>query len=116
MSAEVATLVMEGRVQVSTSDYETCRQWYKSIFCSSNCVDIDECSQGNPCPANSNCANTDGSFVCTCLPGFREQREGGRLQCNGMCLRNPIVVSLLSLQGQRHYSQLVHLCGMGWLF
>ena len=54
-------------------------------------LDIDECSQGNPCPSNSNCTNTDGSFVCTCLSGFREQNQGSDLQCNGMILINPIL-------------------------
>lgn len=92
MSAEVAILEMEGHAQVSTSVYEMWRQWYESIFYSSNYVDINECSEGNPCPANSNCTNTDGSFVCTCLSGFREQHDGSSPQCNGMCLIYVLII------------------------
>ena len=35
-------------------------------------LDIDEClsSLANNCPVNSNCANNDGSYTCTCLSGF----------------------------------------------
>ncbi|VDI38553.1 Hypothetical predicted protein [Mytilus galloprovincialis] len=36
------------------------------------CEDINECLDGTDnCPANSNCTNTDGSFTCICLDGFR---------------------------------------------
>ncbi|VDI67896.1 Hypothetical predicted protein [Mytilus galloprovincialis] len=37
------------------------------------CEDINECLDGiDNCPANSNCTNTDGSFTCICLEGFRK--------------------------------------------
>ncbi|XP_071153468.1 uncharacterized protein [Mytilus edulis] len=37
------------------------------------CEDINECLDGTDnCPANSNCTNTDGSFTCNCLAGFRK--------------------------------------------
>ncbi|CAL1534931.1 unnamed protein product, partial [Lymnaea stagnalis] len=35
------------------------------------CQDIDECTS-HPCDPNANCTNTVGSYVCTCLPGFRK--------------------------------------------
>ena len=32
--------------------------------------DVDECSLNGTCPEHSTCANTFGSFVCTCNEGF----------------------------------------------
>ncbi|XP_072048625.1 protein HEG-like [Amphiura filiformis] len=39
--------------------------------------DIDECSNSNlnACDLNTNCTNTDGSYYCTCLDGFRGNGE-----------------------------------------
>ena len=35
------------------------------------CPDIDECSASSPvCDINANCANTRGSYYCTCKAGF----------------------------------------------
>jgi hypothetical protein len=33
------------------------------------CADINECD-ANPCDVNADCANSSGSFSCTCHPGF----------------------------------------------
>ena len=34
-------------------------------------TDIDECSEGiDDCDINSDCADTDGSFTCTCREGY----------------------------------------------
>ena len=41
------------------------------------CVaDIDECQQeggleGHHCHSNTRCVNTNGSYICECLPGYR---------------------------------------------
>jgi len=36
-----------------------------------SCSDIDECTLGTDnCDANADCANTDGSFTCTCNVGY----------------------------------------------
>ena len=32
--------------------------------------DIDECLTGTPCDANATCADTFGSYTCTCNSGF----------------------------------------------
>uniref|UniRef100_A0A4W5JZ34 EGF-like domain-containing protein n=1 Tax=Hucho hucho TaxID=62062 RepID=A0A4W5JZ34_9TELE len=37
------------------------------------CVDTDECNEWDiipPCGSNATCYNTQGSFLCQCLPGF----------------------------------------------
>ena len=39
--------------------------------------DIDEC-QMKPCPDNSICQNTPGSFNCTCQPGFSGKSCSGK--------------------------------------
>ena len=33
-------------------------------------ADVDECEINGTCPEHSTCANTFGSFVCTCNEGF----------------------------------------------
>ena len=47
-------------------------------------VDIDECTAppGVTCPANSNCINTAGSYVCACETGFYKDSSG---LCQGEC-------------------------------
>ena len=35
-------------------------------------VDIDECARGlSDCDSNAACGNTNGSFTCTCFPGYQ---------------------------------------------
>ena len=42
--------------------------------------DIDECiAMEQPCDANANCTNTDGSYVCTCSEGY----TGDGTLCSG---------------------------------
>ena len=44
-------------------------------------LDIDECTAGkDDCDQNADCANTDGSFKCTCNKGF----TGDGTTCKGM--------------------------------
>ena len=43
-------------------------------------VDINECETGkHNCDANATCKNTEGSFVCTCKPGY----SGNGVNCTG---------------------------------
>lgn len=41
-------------------------------------LDIDECV-ANPCDVNAACLNTNGSYQCSCRPGF----EGDGESCTG---------------------------------
>ncbi|KAK2894957.1 hypothetical protein Q8A67_012186 [Cirrhinus molitorella] len=43
------------------------------------CSDIDECASPHMCGLQSVCVNTDGSYRCDCLPGYRA--AGPRRQC-----------------------------------
>ena len=45
-----------------------------------DCIDIDECDT-NPCPENSECNNTHGSYTCTCLVGFDSVDQNGTFAC-----------------------------------
>ena len=46
-------------------------------------VDIDECtSKIHNCDRNALCKNTEGSFTCTCKPGYK----GDSKKCNGKYL------------------------------
>ena len=49
--------------------------------------DIDECAlRTDNCDANAECTDTDGSFNCTCNPGF----EGDGVNCESKPLHNLI--------------------------
>ena len=40
-------------------------------MCTALHADINECENGdNNCSENSNCTNTEGSFTCSCNPGY----------------------------------------------
>ena len=41
--------------------------------------DINECGSADSCDVNSNCTNTDGSYTCSCLPGY----SGDGITCSG---------------------------------
>ncbi|XP_038601643.1 complement component C1q receptor [Tachyglossus aculeatus] len=42
------------------------------------CVDVDECARGpGAAPCTQLCANTDGSFACSCRPGFAPAGQSG---------------------------------------
>lgn len=50
-------------------------------------LDIDECAD-NPCDINAACLNANGSYECTCRPGFRgvgESCTGDRLLVYSSC-------------------------------
>ncbi|XP_046847458.1 cadherin-23-like [Xenia sp. Carnegie-2017] len=47
------------------------RPGYKLEADGESCGDINECENGNGGCINSNCRNTDGSYWCDCLPGYK---------------------------------------------
>ena len=48
-------------------------------------ADIDECAVPNEC--HQGCLNTNGSFLCTCLPGFLLSSDGTTCECRNDCYR-----------------------------
>ncbi|XP_053329536.1 latent-transforming growth factor beta-binding protein 4 [Spea bombifrons] len=55
-----------------------CRAGYR--LQNRRCVDINECQTEPTCGPHGKCVNTDGSFQCECLPGFR--LSGDRTRCS----------------------------------
>lgn len=50
---------------------------YETSTESGGCSDVDECKGlDSPCPANSNCTNSPGSFACHCLAGYSDDGVG----------------------------------------
>ncbi len=39
------------------------------------CVDVDECASPGACGANMLCTNSEGGFMCECLPGFIDEGD-----------------------------------------
>lgn len=62
---------MESLVQVSTKIADLHHQVLCFYFVLFVFPDTDECVQsGTVCHTNALCNDTDGGFVCQCLPGF----------------------------------------------
>ncbi|XP_035824838.1 fibrillin-3, partial [Aplysia californica] len=42
------------------------------------CKDVDECVgvSPSPCPAHADCSNSEGSYLCQCVSGYRETGDG----------------------------------------
>ena len=56
----------------------SCIARYFVCFCCH--VDINECETGNDsCHENAQCTNTEGSFTCSCNPGY----TGDGIECSG---------------------------------
>uniref|UniRef100_A0A3P9AJ59 Fibrillin 2b n=1 Tax=Esox lucius TaxID=8010 RepID=A0A3P9AJ59_ESOLU len=66
-----------------------CPFGYKLDYTGVNCVDMDECSVGNPC-GNGTCTNVLGGFECSCHEGFE---PGSMMTCEDIneCSLNPLL-------------------------
>ncbi|CAL1601799.1 unnamed protein product [Knipowitschia caucasica] len=50
-----------------------------------DCIDINECDTEDPCPKDSICFNTNGSYYCQCLSGHRNIRGSVNFTFDGHC-------------------------------
>lgn len=67
-------------------------------------LDVDECSEdSDPCDENADCANSDGSYSCTCKQGF----TGDGVSCSGMhaLLHFVLFLQASSLQNKMNISR-----------
>ena len=83
-----------------TSDECACKQGFTPRKNSDFCLDIDECLLDNDCHRNSTCANSEGSYSCTCLPGyFGSGKTCNKGECtDDMCYLNEECVSPSKLE------------------
>lgn len=44
-----------------------CKEGWNETNCT---IDVDECSNADACPENSNCINSNGSYACICQVGY----------------------------------------------
>ncbi|KAF4019587.1 hypothetical protein G4228_011363 [Cervus hanglu yarkandensis] len=67
----------------STVTYQCNNGYYllgdSRMFCTDNgswngispsCLDVDECAVGSDCSEHASCLNTNGSYVCSCIPPY----------------------------------------------
>ncbi|MBN3310725.1 FBN2 protein, partial [Amia calva] len=66
-----------------------CPMGYTLNYTGVHCVDMDECSVGNPC-GNGTCTNVIGGFECNCEEGFE---PGPMMTCEDIneCAQNPLL-------------------------
>ncbi|XP_064617045.1 latent-transforming growth factor beta-binding protein 4-like [Liolophura sinensis] len=79
--------VCQNSVGSYTCPYQ-CVNGYRFDFPFGECLDVDECTSDNLCPANADCDNTVGSYICTCKDGYHG--DGG--QCEAFWI--PIVAAV----------------------
>ncbi|KAK2514926.1 Svep1 [Columba guinea] len=53
---------------------------------SPSCLDVDECAVGSDCDDHASCLNTNGSYVCTCIPPYTGD---GKKCAEPVTCRNP---------------------------
>ena len=85
-SAENKGFYLPFRYNECTSKVHNCDN--ANAFCITFLSDINECTTNvHKCDANAFCNNTDGSYNCTCSPGF----TGNGTACTGMSLPSILV-------------------------
>ena len=80
---EPSYFIMQIVTNVWITSWNKCHQNALYIFVF---PDIDECEDDfNNCDENAQCTNTEGSFTCSCYPGYAGD---GRTECTGEWVNN----------------------------
>lgn len=85
VSIEVASVLAVSIIK-SLSCYYTKIDYTRFVKSSILFIDVNECADPNACNAHEDCANTDGSYDCTCMNGYYNIDEG-------ICQQDPCVDS-----------------------
>ncbi|XP_069482622.1 low-density lipoprotein receptor-related protein 4-like [Ambystoma mexicanum] len=48
-----------------------------------SCIDINECKEVEPPPCSQSCVNVNGTFICTCHPGYLREPDGKTCKVTG---------------------------------
>ncbi|XP_051972961.1 latent-transforming growth factor beta-binding protein 3-like isoform X2 [Xyrauchen texanus] len=104
-----------GKHQIIVEDLgSTCPQGYKRLN-STHCQDINECMMQGLCQ-NGECLNTQGSFRCTCKPGYvltdRTRCIASTVE-QGLCFRMVTETGICELALPTHLSQEICCCTVG---
>ena len=73
-------------------------RFYHFIF-----LDVDECPSAS-CHVNADCANTDGSYNCTCKPGY----TGNGHSCTGEIYYSGLLHSVKKIGLNQSIKQSIH--------
>ncbi|XP_056416224.1 low-density lipoprotein receptor-related protein 2-like [Hyla sarda] len=60
-----------------------CDKGFKLSSNRSLCIDINECKELDPSPCSQSCINLNGTFNCTCRPGYVLQPDGQQCKVTG---------------------------------
>lgn len=85
-----------------------CPPGYEGDAYTTGCSDVDECAR-SPCGKNAVCTNLEGSFSCTCSPGFVGDPS---ISCTGILNRQQAAVQHIHTYVYV-YSIYIYLCIYG---
>ncbi|XP_078573326.1 uncharacterized protein LOC144860112 [Branchiostoma floridae x Branchiostoma japonicum] len=54
------------------------------ILAYNTCADINECENGHKCDEHGDCVNTEGSYECSCHPGYKLDKDHGKRHCRNI--------------------------------
>ncbi|XP_063776116.1 low-density lipoprotein receptor-like isoform X2 [Pseudophryne corroboree] len=60
-----------------------CERGFKLNGNRSKCIDINECKELDPSPCSQSCMNQNGTYTCTCHPGYALQPDGHQCKVTG---------------------------------
>ncbi|KAF4804058.1 Sushi, von Willebrand factor type A, EGF and pentraxin domain-containing protein 1 [Turdus rufiventris] len=79
---------------------------------SPSCLDVDECAVGSDCDEHASCLNTNGSYVCTCIPPY----TGDGKKCAAISCGAPVIPENSAIFGSNftYLNKVVYRCNDGY--